>query len=365
MKTGSQGTFVISWSQTEVDGLAAAPRSALGIGASWRWSGRTVRVDGPQDVLRLDGAAGEADFRRRAARKVKRLVGRAMSATPAGRSDRQPGAQTDAPEADDSPLFDLGFDVTDGFARYAVTLIDIAPGTPPLLMFMGTLPPADTDLWVIRAEMEAAEVNRMTDQPTGVICFTPGTRIRTEHGDIAVEEIDEGTRIQTKDSGLQEVLWKGEKRVSGARLFAMPELRPIRLRRGALGIDRPDEDLIVSPMHRMLMKGAKARALFNTDEVLVTARDLIDDARVVRDHSITRVTYVHLLLPRHEVVFANGLETESFHPAGEAMDSLEGHERSRLLGMMPELDADPMRYGDFARRALTKAEAAILSSPYT
>ena len=232
-------------------------------------------------------------------------------------------------------------------------------------MFAGRRPPADTDLWVARAAMEIAEVTRVTDQPTGVICFTPGTLIRTEHGDLPVEAIGEGDRVQTKDDGLQEVLWKGEKRVSGARLYAMPELRPIRLRRGALGIDRPGDDLLVSPSHRMLVTGAKARALFNTDEVLVTARDLVDDARVVRDHSLREVRYIHLMLPRHEVVFANGLETESFHPAGEALDSVEAGQRARLLEMMPGLDGDPMGYGDYARRALDRAEAAILTSRYS
>jgi hypothetical protein len=73
---------------------------------------------------------------------------------------------------------------------------------------------------------------------------------------------------------------------------------------------------------------------------------------------------VHLFLPRHEVVFANGLETESFHPAGEALDSVEEAERARLIAMMPGLDADPMAYGDYARRSLSRAEAAILASPH-
>ena len=126
----------------------------------------------------------------------------------------------------------------------------------------------------------------------------------------------------------------------------------------------PDEDLIVSPAHRMLVKGAKARALFNTDEVLVAARDLIDDARVVRDHNLTEVTYVHLMLPRHEVVFANGLETESFHPAGAAFESLADEQRDRLSALMPGLETDPMGYGDYARRSLSRAEAALLTSPF-
>lgn len=349
METGSRGTFVISWHQTEVDGLKAPPRNTLGVGASWRWGGDLVRIDGPKDLLSLGAAVGEAEFRARAARRVRHVVGL--------KDTGQAG-----PIYDD-PVFHLGFDVTDGYARYAITMIELGQGHAPLLLFNGLTPPADTDLWVIRANLEASEVNRVTDQPTGVICFTPGTRIRTDRGDIAIELIEEGDKIQTKDDGMQEVLWKGEKRISGARLFAMPELRPIRLRAGALGVDRPDDDLIVSPSHRMLVKGAKARALFNSDEVLVRAADLLNDRSVVRDLMMPSVTYVHLLMPRHEVVFANGLETESFHPAGEALDCVERTGRERLLDMMPEVGEDPMAYGDYARRALNRAEAAILADP--
>lgn len=354
MITGSQGTFVISWEQTEVDGLTAAPRGSLGVGASWRWSGEALRVDGPQELLSLHDPAGEADFRSRAGRKARRLIRQALPSASAAR-------QRALPESE--PAFQLGFDVTDGFRAYSVSVVEPGAGHGALLMFSGPLPPVDTDLWVVRVQTEAAEFNRLSDQPTGVICFTPGTRIRTDRGDVAVDEIDEGDRIQTKDNGLQQVLWKGEKRISGARLYAMPELRPIRLRSGALGLERPDEDLIVSPSHRLLMQGAKARALFNTDEVLIRARDLVDDRYVVRDLTLASVTYVHLFLPHHEVVFANGLETESFHPAGEALDSVEPWQRERLVRMWPELDSDPMAYGDYARRALSRAEAAILRGP--
>ncbi len=56
MKTGFQGTFVISWTQTEADGLQGPLLDGLRVGASWRWSGVAVRVDGPQDVLIPNGA---------------------------------------------------------------------------------------------------------------------------------------------------------------------------------------------------------------------------------------------------------------------------------------------------------------------
>ncbi|MDG2339643.1 MAG: hemolysin-type calcium-binding protein, partial [Paracoccaceae bacterium] len=48
-----RGTFVISWSQTEVDGLKAATLQALTTGSVWSWRGEAVRVDGPHGVLSL------------------------------------------------------------------------------------------------------------------------------------------------------------------------------------------------------------------------------------------------------------------------------------------------------------------------
>ncbi|WP_300513928.1 Hint domain-containing protein [Aliiroseovarius sp.] len=351
MMTGSHGTFVISWSQTEVDGLTGAPIQALGVGASWRWTGKPVRVDGPPEVLLLEQASGEADLRRRAARAVHKLVGAAL----------RPGLSLETIEVDD-PLLNVGFQVTNGRSSYTVTVINVSPDTPPLLMFLGEAPPANTDLWVVQATMQASSVNRLTDQPTGVICFTPGTRIRTADGDVPVEYLSEGDRILTRDNGPQEVLWIGHRRISGARLYAMPQLRPVRIRAGALGIDRPDGDLIVSPQHSMLITGPKAKALFNTPEVLVAAQDLIDDRRVHVDHSLREVTYFHLLLERHEVVWANGLATESFHPALTALDAVDPVQRARLVEMFPELDYDPGAYGDYARRILTRPEAAIMQA---
>ncbi len=358
MMTGSHGTFVISWSQTEVDGLTGAPMHALGVGASWRWTGKPVRVDGPPEVLLLEQASGEADLRRRAARAVHKLVGAAL---------RPPGLPPPETVEVDDPVLNVGFQVTDGRSSYTVTVINVSPpGTPPLLMFLGEVPPANTELWVVQATMQASSVNRLTDQPTGVICFTPpGTRIRTADGDVPVEYLSEGDRILTRDDGPQEVLWIGHRRISGARLYAMPELRPVRIRAGALGIDRPDGgDLIVSPQHSMLITGPKAQALFNTPEVLVAAQDLIDDRRVHVDHSLREVTYYHLLLERHEVVWANGLPTESFHPpALAALDAVDPGQRARLIEKFPpELDFDPAAYGDYARRVLTRPEAAIMQA---
>ncbi|HKL05570.1 MAG TPA: Hint domain-containing protein [Roseovarius sp.] len=351
MGTGFKGAFVISWSQTEVDGLGAAPVQALNVGAAWSWHGDLVRVDGPSEVLRLEQADGQKNCRKRAARLVQRLVG-------AARTNKRDISQIKVNE----PLMDSGFVVTDGARSFTITLIEVGEGAPPLLMFFDEIPPANTEMWVVHHSVESNRHPASTGPETGgVICFTPGTRIETPEGPRLVEELREGDRVQTKDNGAQEVQWIGSRRMSGARLFAMPHLRPVRIRAGALGIERPDQELLVSPEHRMLIKGDVARALFNTPEVLVTARDLINNGSIAVDVHMREVTYYHLLLPDHQILWANGVETESFHPASTALSTLAPEDRARLLGLDPMLEQEPQRYGGFARRSLSASEAALLA----
>jgi hypothetical protein len=75
---------------------------------------------------------------------------------------------------------------------------------------------------------------------------------------------------------------------------------------------------------------------------------------------LREVTYVHVLLPRHQIVWANGIETESFHPSNTALDTVDAAQRAALLQALPGLEADPQAYGDYARRNLSASEAAIL-----
>ena len=349
MKTGFRGTYVISWAQTEVDGVLAAPLHILSVGASWRWMGDAVRIDAPQSVLVLDRAEGVIDVRKRAARMVRRLIGAGIAAP------REALAHDEPDQTDD----DQSFVVTDGRRSYLATLIPVPDTGVQLVMFLGDVPPASCDLWVVRVSLERA-IETPAISPGGVICFTPGTRIVTPDGTRRIEDLRPGDTIQTKDNGGQAVLWKGHRRMTGARLYAMPHLRPIRFRSGALGIDRPDEDLLVSPQHRMLVRGAAAQSLFHANEVLVAAEDLLNDGSISIDRVLREVTYVHVLMERHQIVWANGLETESFHPSNTALETVDPAQREGLLNILPGLADDPFAYGDFARRNLTSSEAAIL-----
>lgn len=347
MGAGFKGTFVMSWSQAELDGLPGPRLSALRVGATWMRKGDVVRLDGPTDVLRLDQADDEKHIRRRAARVVRRLIGTA-----------EPQTLQDQFDADD-PLVDGGFVLTDGRSSFVATVIAV-DGMAPLVMFVDELPANDREYWVVQTHNLAPLLAKGTNMDGGVICFTPGTRIATPYGPVPVEYLKAGDKVITKDSGPSEILWTGARRMSGARLHAQPHLRPVRIRPGAFGIDRPDGELLVSPEHRFLVKGRAAEALFNTSEVLVRARDLINGSSVRQETRLKEVTYIHLMLESHQVIWANSVETESFHPASASLSALSQSDRADLLTGMPDLLVDPHSYGDYARRNLTKPEAAIL-----
>ncbi len=346
MGTGFRPTFVISWSQTEVDGLLAAPVETLVPGAPWRWTGVAVRVDGPQTLLTLDEALGRADLHRRAARMVRRLVGAAVGRNADPLTDPRDEMDPDPMEGHG----EQGFSLTDGRQTWQVTLIGVEGTRARLLMCLGEMPPVATDLWVLRAHLTAGRgPNLVAPEEAGLLCFTPGTMLRTATGDVRIDDLHPGTMIQTRDNGLQPVQWTASQRLSGGRLYAVPHLRPVRFRRA-------EGDLVVSPGHRMLVEGGAARLLFNTDEVLVAAADLIDGHAVIRDREARRVTYVHLLMEGHQVVWANGMPAETLYPPEIPDAALDPHQRAALRVSLPATAPQVPP----ARRCLSSPEAAIL-----
>jgi hypothetical protein len=172
---------------------------------------------------------------------VHRLVGAALEKEPRVLS------QISKDALDATPLMDNSFVVTDGAKSFTVTLIEVGGGSQPLLMFLNELPPRDCDLWVVHHTLNAAPHETNAEGRGGVICFTPGTRIMTPKGEMLIDSLREGDLVQTKDNGPQPVRWIGSRRMTGARLFAMPKLRPVRIAPGLFGNGVPDEELVVSP----------------------------------------------------------------------------------------------------------------------
>jgi Ca2+-binding RTX toxin-like protein len=189
-------------------------------------------------------------------------------------------------------------------------------------------------------------------------CFTPGTLISTERGDVAVEDLRLGDRVVTRDNGLQTLRWVGSKRLSLADLIVKPALRPVEIGAGALGHGLPTRAMTVSPQHRMVIEGARAEMLFGEPEVLVAATHLTFLPGVEVKLSAA-VRYVHVMFDRHEIICANGAWTESFQPAQRMLDGMDRAQADEVLALFPELAGQEFDF-PAARLSLKAHEARVL-----
>jgi hypothetical protein len=157
----------------------------------------------------------------------------------------------------------------------------------------------------------AGDAFRAEDDGTGdtkIVCFVAGTRILTDHGEVAVEKLRVGDRVRTLSGhgdALQPIKWIGRRRIDAARHPRPDKAFPIRIRKDAFARDLPRRDLLVSPGHALLVDGR-----------LVAAWHLVNGATIVQDRGRPTVEYYHVELARHDVLVAEGLPAESYRDCG-------------------------------------------------
>ena len=189
-------------------------------------------------------------------------------------------------------------------------------------------------------------------------CFTPGTMIKTDSGDRAVEALVAGDLVLTRDNGYQPLQWTGQRKLTSAELTAQPKLHPVLIAAGALGSNLPTQDMMVSPQHRMLITGPRAEMMFGECEVLIAAAHLVGQPGISRAHPAS-VTYVHIMFAQHEIVLADGSWTESYQPGAQTLQAMPQEQRDELLTLFPEL-ADAAAPYPAARITLKAHEARVL-----
>ncbi|MFO1173938.1 MAG: Hint domain-containing protein [Paracoccaceae bacterium] len=194
-------------------------------------------------------------------------------------------------------------------------------------------------------------------------CFTPGTLVETDRGPVAVEDIAEGDRVLTRDNGYRPVRWSGRRDLTAAELLASPALRPVLIRKGALGPDLPERDMVVSPQHRLLLTGARAELISGETEVLAAALHLVGRPGIRRAPA-TAASYIHFLFDQHEIVRSDGVWSESFQPGVASLGGLDAAQRAEILTLFPELATEPGLTAYGAARLSLKAHEvrAILAA---
>ncbi len=199
-------------------------------------------------------------------------------------------------------------------------------------------------------------INGLDEPP----CFVKGAMIETPHGPRAVETLKAGDTVLTKDSGPQNIVWIGAKPISINSFKNYNKLRPVRILKDSFGQGIPSHDILVSPMHRMLITDPAANLLFGQSEVFCPAKMLVNGTTIYRDNA-NETVYYHLLFENHQVITANGCESESFYPGQVGLSAFSEETREEVFSLFPDLRSLPETYGKSARYILRRYEAEVLN----
>ncbi|SMX50699.1 Hint domain-containing protein [Maliponia aquimaris] len=155
-----------------------------------------------------------------------------------------------------------------------------------------------------------------------VICFRNGTAIRTFSGYRLVESLTPGDLIWTRDHGFRRLRWIGGYPVDAATQNEDERVRPVRIRAGALGPTLPMRDLYVSQQHRILLRSPIVQRMFDAPEILVAAKKLVCAEGIEIAPPTADFSFFHLVFDDHEILEADGAETESMLLAPESLETL-------------------------------------------
>lgn len=194
-----------------------------------------------------------------------------------------------------------------------------------------------------------------------LICVARGTLVDTNSGPKRVELLSAGDLVSTEDGPPKPVRWVGSRKILAQELAHDPALRPVKITAGAFGPHLPERDLWVSPQHRVLVSGWQAEIYFGSDEVLVPAKALLNGDTIFIDQHIDEVEYFHVLFDQHEIMFTEGLATESFYPSHYALSEISEEARSEIRCLFPEL-ATGRYVPETARTVLRPKESQILQN---
>ena len=138
-----------------------------------------------------------------------------------------------------------------------------------------------------------------------VACFAGGTRLLTDRGEVAVEQLAVGDLLRTPARGEHApIRWIGQRAIDARRHPRPEDVRPIGVRADAFGLGRPHRDLLLSPDHAIFAEG-----------VLIPVRHLLNGTTVLPAEFFA-VRYFHVELARHDIVLAEGLPTETYLDLG-------------------------------------------------
>ncbi|MGN8021555.1 Hint domain-containing protein [Phyllobacterium sp. 22229] len=143
-------------------------------------------------------------------------------------------------------------------------------------------------------------------------CFVRGTMIATPDGEVPVEFLKLGDLVLSLNNGAVPVTWLGSRTIDPKTVDKPRDELPVRIRAGAIADNVPQRDLLVSPDHCMFIQGS-----------LVPAKLLINGTTITQEITLAPVDYYHVELEEHDVIWAEGAQTETYLDLGNKSAFLE------------------------------------------
>jgi hypothetical protein len=135
----------------------------------------------------------------------------------------------------------------------------------------------------------------------GGMCFLQGTSVMTSTGEVFIEDLQIGDRVETVSGEARTVKWIGRQTYKQSGLSWHDSVVPIRICRHALGPNTPHRDLYLSPGHALFIDG-----------VLIRVKDLVNGTSIAAAPHRETIEYFQIVLDSHDVILAEGVPAETF-----------------------------------------------------
>ncbi|MFS8366494.1 Hint domain-containing protein [Acetobacter oryzifermentans] len=172
----------------------------------------------------------------------------------------------------------------------------------------------------------SATAQNSTDTTGVLVCFLPGSMIRTPKGDVAVENLVVGQEVLAFTADGQpiarRITWAG-KAQARTNPAAADDLAgyPVRVRANAIAAGVPEADLLITPEHCLYLQGQ-----------FVPARMLVNGTSIAYDTSFASYDYYHIETEGHAIIMANGMLTESYLDTGNRSSFTQAGPVARIGG---------------------------------
>ncbi len=183
----------------------------------------------------------------------------------------------------------------------------------------------DTEYQLVGTDRDGA---RARFAQVACVSFSRGTHITLASGaQVPIEHLKPGDRVLTRDAGVQEIRWIGHSTVRCTGDFT-----PILIRAGVLN---NENDLLVSPDHRLFVYQRTDHIGVGQSELLVKARHLVNGDTVTFQEG-GFVDYFQILFDRHHIIYAEGIAAESMLIDARTRSALPPELVTKLHKVLPD-----------------------------